>query len=275
MTTESLEPRSHMNLRAGASAPFAMDPALASYVAAVKDDPHTLGVLLHGSRASGRNRNDSDYDLIRIVTQEAYDTRREDAALLKRIILDDGSKGDVLYQTPSGIETYVTTLGWYTATYLGARVAFDRNGDIGTMLARMRSEANRVARENVAIAYDDYLNSFVRSMKSARRGDELGRRLHAAESALALIRTLFGLESTWPPYHDCLEAELPAIEAAQGWPAGYLSMALSRLMGDGDPSFQQQLEDRVERLMLARGMQHEWGDDELEPLKALRFEAVS
>ena len=264
-----------MTLPAGTSAPLPPDRVLASYLAGVKDDLDTLGILLHGSRASGRHRQDSDYDLIRVVSQEAYEARRKDATLLKRITLDDGSKGDVLYQTPSRIETYVTELGWYTATYLGARVAFDRNGDIGPMLARMRSEANRVARENVPAAYDAYLNSFVRSMKSARRGDELGRRLHAAESALALIRTLFGLESTWPPYHDALDAELAAIEEAQGWPAGYLSKALIRLVGDGDATFHQELEDRVERLMTSRGVQHEWGDDELEPLKALRLEEFS
>ncbi len=139
------------------------------------------------------------------------------------------------------------------------------------MLDRMRSEADRIAHENTATAYDAYLNSFVRSMKSARRGDKLGQRLHAAESALALIRTLFGLESTWPPYHDHLDPALHDLEQAQGWPAGYLSMALSRLAGDADASFQQQLEDRVERLMSARGIAHDWGDD-LKPLKALRFD---
>ena len=95
-------------------------------------------------------------------------------------------------------------------------------------------------------------------------------RERTAESAQALIRTLFGLESTWPPYHDDLAAALPAIEEAQGWPTGYLPMALTRLMGDGDPSFQQELEDRVERLLRSRSIEHEWGND-LEPLKALRF----
>jgi hypothetical protein len=140
------------------------------------------------------------------------------------------------------------------------------------MLERMRSEANRIAAENTTTAYDGYLNSFVRSMKSARRGDDLGQRLHAAESAVALIRTLFGLESQWPPYHDELAPALPGIETSQGWPPGYLSMALSRLAGGGDASFQQELEDRVERLMRSRGIEHEWGND-LEPLKALRFDS--
>jgi hypothetical protein len=250
----------------------AADPVLSSYVAAVRDDADTLGVLLHGSRAIGAARVDSDYDLIRIVTHEAYEPRRERGQLHERVTLDDGSIADVLYQTPSRIETYVSTPGWYTATYLGAFVAFDRSGDIDDKLTRMRSEAERIAHENMATDYDAYLNSFVRSMKSARRGDTLGQRLHAAESALALIRTLFGLESTWPPYHDNLGPALHDIEGAQGWPAGYLSMALSRLVGDADASFQQQLEDRVERLMSSRGVAHEWGND-LVPLKALRFAA--
>jgi hypothetical protein len=139
------------------------------------------------------------------------------------------------------------------------------------MLTRMRAEVDRIAHENTPTAYDAYLNSFVRSMKSARHGDGLGQRLHAAESALALIRTLFGLESTWPPYHDNLEGALQEIERVQGWEAGYLSMALGRLAGDADASFQQELEDRVERLMTSRGVAHEWGND-LEPLKALRFD---
>lgn len=255
----------------GAPTIHAEDPVLAGYLDAAKTDVETLGVLLHGSRASGRARDDSDYDLIRIVTQQAYETRRDGGQLHERIGLEDGTIADVLYQTPSRIETYVSSPGWYTATYMGARVAFDRSGDIGTILGRMRSEADRIAHEGTPTAYDTYLNSFVRSIKSARQGDDLGQRLHAAESAIALIRTLFGLESRWPPYHDSLGPALADIEEAQGWPAGYLSLALSRLVGDSDASFQQELEAQVERLMSSRGIAHEWGDD-LEPLKALRFD---
>jgi hypothetical protein len=255
--------------RRAASQGGARDPTLAAYVAAVSADPDTLGVLLHGSRAGGRAREGSDYDLIRIVTQEAYEAR-ERTELHGRISLDDGSIADILYQTPSRIEGYVSHPGWYTATYLGAHIAFDRGGDIGAMLSRMRTESGRIAHENVPTAYDAYLNSFVRSIKSARHGDQLGQRLHAAESALALIRTLFGLESTWPPYHDNLQPALHDIEGAQGWPDGYLPKAFLRLAGDADPTFQQELEDRVEHVMESRGVEHEWGDD-LEPLKAIRF----
>ena len=246
------------------------DPHLAALIAEVRDDPETLGLLLHGSRALGTDRPDSDYDLIRVVTEQAYLARKERGALLERSAADGGPKTDVLYQTPRRIEPYVTAPGWYTPTYISARILFDRTGELATLVTRLADEAGRIAFERTAAAYDDYLNCFVRSIKAARRGDEIGRQLHAAESSLALVRLLFGLESRWPPYHDNLAALLPPIEQAQGWPPGYLGDALKRLVRHADPTFQQELEARVEDLMNNRGIQHEWGDD-LEPLKAIRF----
>lgn len=249
------------------------DPFLAALIETVRDDTQTLGLLLHGSRSLGRHRADSDYDLIRIVAADAYEARRAAGALVEKLSPDGIHRADVLYQTPSRIETYVMEPSWYTPTYVSARILFDRSGEVRVLLARIAAESGRIARERLAANYDDYLNCFVRSMKSARAGDELGRRLHAAASADALIRTLFGLRSTWPPYHDGLAAHLPQLETALGWPPGYLSDALLRLVRDGDPTFQQELEERVERLMTDNGIAHEWAVDELEPLKALRFDS--
>lgn len=246
------------------------DPFLTEIIAKVRHDPGTIGLLLHGSRALGTHRDDSDYELIRVVTAEAYDERRGRASLIEKIARGGQPTMDVLYQTPSRIEPYVVDPGWYTATYLSARVLFDRTGEIRTLINRIGAEAGRIARERTPAAYDDYLNSFVRSIKAARRGDDLGRQLHAAASASALIRLLFGLQSMWPPYHDNMADHLPQLEEAQGWPPGYLADALLRLLRDGDPGLQQQLEIRVEMLMDANDVAHEWGDD-LEPLKAARF----
>jgi hypothetical protein len=247
------------------------DPFLAELIATVRDDPQTIGLLLHGSRSVGRHRADSDYDLIRIVTAEAYEARRAAGALVEKLTPDGTHKADVLYQTESRIQTYVMEPGWYTPTYVAARILFDRTGEVRVLLARIAAESGRIACERVPANYDDYLNCFVRSIKAARGGDELGCRLHAAASADALIRTLFGLQSTWPPYRDGLTAHLPQLERALGWPRGYLSDALLRLVRDGDPTFQQQLEDRVERLMTGNGIAHEWAVDELEPLKTFQF----
>jgi predicted nucleotidyltransferase len=248
-----------------------VDEFEATLVSEARDDPETLGLLLHGSRASDAHRSDSDYDLIRIVTEDAYSARLDRNSLLEHRPPGDAPKVDILFQSTARIESYVANPGWYTATYISARLLFDRSGEIAPLLRRLTAEAGKVARGGTAVAYDDYLNSFVRSIKAARRGDDLGRQLHSAGSAVALVRTLFGLESAWPPYHDQLAARLTRIERLQGWPRDYLGESLLRLTRDADPAFQQTLEQRVEQLMNARGIPHEWGGD-LQPLKDLRFD---
>ena len=46
---------------------------LVEFVREVEADASSLGLLLHGSRATDDARQNSDYDFIRIVTDEAYE----------------------------------------------------------------------------------------------------------------------------------------------------------------------------------------------------------
>jgi len=233
-------------------------------LAEVDADPASLGLILHGSRALDRARPDSDYDLIRIVVDEEHERRTADGTLHVK----DG-RADYFFSTLARLRWHAENRGWWTATYVTARVVLDKTGEIAPLLDAIVARANDAALAGVAEAYDGYLNSWVRSMKTRQRGDELGGRLHAAQSAVYLFQALFGLEARWLPYLDALEPALPAIERAQGWEDGFLASAALRLL-DGDAAFEQELETRVEALMDARGVPHEWGSD-LEPLKALRF----
>src|SRR5881398_2102170 len=52
-------------------------------------DAQTLGLIVHGSRAVGSARGTSDYDVIRVVTDEEY-TRRQDAGALLARSAPDG-----------------------------------------------------------------------------------------------------------------------------------------------------------------------------------------
>lgn len=239
------------------------DPGVDELLREVDADPATLGLVLHGSRAGGSHRADSDYDLIRVVTEEEYERRERH--------VKDGVT-DVVLQTPERLRRLVDDRGWYTSLFLSARVLVDKTGgEIEGLVRAIVDAANDAAYAAVPEEYDGYLNCWTRSMKAWRRGDDLGGRLQAAQSAGYLIRALFGLEHRWPPYLDALAPALPAIEQVQGWGDGFLRDALLRLAGDGDPVFQQELEARVEALMAARGVEHEWPEDELEALRALRF----
>ncbi|HEX5245732.1 MAG TPA: nucleotidyltransferase domain-containing protein [Gaiellaceae bacterium] len=58
----------------------------------VEADPSTLGLVLHGSRASGVGRPDSDFDLVRVVTDEEYE---------RRAVHEKRGNTDVILQTPT------------------------------------------------------------------------------------------------------------------------------------------------------------------------------
>jgi hypothetical protein len=133
-------------------------------------------------------------------------------------------------------------------------------GELPASLERIAAMPEERADAEAYEAYDAYLNAFVRSTRTWERGDELGARLHAAESVAYLVRALHALERRWPPYHDRLASQLRLLEP-QGWEPGYLEETLLELVRTGDPALQRELESRVERLMESRGVlaHREWG----------------
>jgi len=240
----------------------------------VESDPDSLGLILHGSRAAGVHGPDSDYDLVRVVTDSSWAERRERGELREKRS-GDGPGADLVYTCPERLTAHAGSPDGYTGMYVTARVLVDKEGRVGTLVQEIRDSAGRLARADVDETYDGYLNCFVRSLKAWRRGDELGGRMQAAESCLYLVRLLFAVEERWPAYHDQLQVPLRELEQAQGWEEGFLEASLQRVLETGDPSFQQELELRIEAFMESRGIEHQWGpEDDLAPVKAHRFEAA-
>ncbi|HUQ21448.1 MAG TPA: nucleotidyltransferase domain-containing protein [Gaiellaceae bacterium] len=235
----------------------------------VESDPTSVGLFLHGSRAAGTAREGSDYDLMRVVTDETYPAR---AALRDKRTGADGIAADVFYSSPARLRELAEQPDWRVGMLVTGRVLVD-SGPLAALVETALRRAGEHARANLDEHYDAYLNCFVRSLKSWRRGDELGGRMQASESVLHLVRLLFALERRWHPYHDQLEGPLAELESVQAWGEGELSGAILRIVRDAEPTFQQQLELRVEALLESRGIAHQWGpEDDLEPLKEHRFQ---
>ena len=234
----------------------------------VETDETSIGLILHGSRAAGTAREGSDYDLMRVVTDETYPSR---ATLRERRTDADGLAADIFYSSPARLSELAERPDWQVGMLVTGRVLVD-TGSLTALVETTLRRAGEHAHANLDEHYDAYLNCFVRSLKSWRRGDELGGRMQASESALHLVRVLFALERRWHPYHDQLAGPLRELERVQGWGEGELAEALLRIVRDADPTFQQELELRVETLMESRGIAHQWGpEDDLQPLKEHTF----
>jgi hypothetical protein len=252
-----------MSTKAG-TPPGLTDATLAALVAEAAADPDRVGLLLHGSRAAGTARTDSDYDLICVLTDAAFERRLADGTRSER--REGVPAVDLLYQGLTHLRSRSRRVDEYTSTYFPkARLLFDRDGSVAEALAAMRVFADTWAGERVMDYYDRYCTMFIRSLKSWRRGDPLAARLDATESAIYLVRTLYAAQGRWAPYHDHLSSMLPELSAELagelGWPADGLGAAVHRLVSDPGPTASQDLQRRVEALLAGRGHHDEYADE--------------
>jgi hypothetical protein len=184
-------------------------------------DADVLAVLLAGSRGAGIHDERSDYDVYVLV--------REPRPRLKAPPLD------VAYVTIEATET----IDWWTPGFVYARVLLDKTGEV----AELQQRLSRAAAGDPLEHYDAYLNSFIRSTRAWERDEELGARMHAAESLAWLAKTLFALEGRVAPYHDRLFLHLDA-----EWLPAFREVARS-----ADVAAQRALEARVAALLGERG----------------------
>ena len=150
----------------------------------VETDPASVGLILHGSRAAGTDREGSDFDLMRVVTDEAYPSC---AALREKRTGADGLAADIFYSSPERLSDLAERPDWRVGMLVTGRVLVDR-GPLAALVETTLSRAGEHAHAQLDEHYDAYLNCLVRSLKAWRRGDELGGRMQASESALHLVR---------------------------------------------------------------------------------------
>jgi hypothetical protein len=210
-----------------------MDELLAAVVRDAEADALTVAVVLCGSRSVGHERPDSDYDLhyVRLVAEKPPPRENVEIALTT---LDD---------------LRVLEPFWWTDAMVQGRVLVDKtDGELDLILARLS------AADDAALAYDAYLNAYVRGKAALARGDELGGRLHAADSVREFARALAALDGTRPRFHDRLAGTLGAWEPQL--------LAILR-----DPAIEDQRALRVEvqQLMESRGIftHREWKPGQL------------
>lgn len=206
--------------------------ALAAYVDSVRQQPGALGVILVGSVAQSREREDSDVDVYLVVDEERFaaETARGRFAWVERRGVDyPGSYIDIKLVSPSYLATAVERADDPTrASFLGARVAWSAVGGLDETVARIAELPDDV--------WDDRIRSFVAQAhlyggyflrQAVDRGDEFLRRhaglhlsLAAARAALAAARVML----PGPKYVSALVRTVPT-------PEGFLA-AWDRVVAD-------------------------------------------
>ena len=248
---------------------------LAPLVEQARGDPETLGLILSGSRGDDCGDEESDYDLIWVLTDEGFERRKAGGVPLRQDSDVVGGRYllSIRSTSPSRLAELAAKPSWRTYGYVASKVLLDKTGAVAEALRVIATMPEEQARLDAAAWFDAYLNAFYRAMKASRRGNELGARLQAANSVEYLVKALFSLDRRRPPYHDRLERHLSDLDD-QGWSPGYLRDTFVAILRTANPKRQQELEVRVEALMRDRGfgkVLDDWGLD-IEWVKAFRFE---
>lgn len=229
------------------------DPVIHALIAEAQANPDTIGLLLLGGRALGEATDESDYDVVFVVTDEAIARYEHAGAQPKRgaAIAPPIDTEDIWSDSPRDLRLG-RQVEWMLPAYAECLVLLDKTGEVAPLIDALRRMPADRAQQAAGEFYDAYLNALYRSLKCWRRGNELGGRLEAAESAGGLLSTLFALERRWTPYRSRLRYHLHHL-AGQGWAPGELEAALLDLTATGDPARQQALARRVVALLRDRG----------------------
>ena len=234
----------------------ATDGVLQALIAEAAADPEVIGLVLTGSRAIGAVVPESDYDAMFVVTDEVFARYAQTHTLPARGMTVTPAIGtaDIWTTSPSNLHPE-KVVSWMLPAYAEARVLYDCTGETTRLIDTLRRMPPAQAQAAVASWYDAYLNSVYRSLKAWRRGNELGGRMEAAQTADYLVHMLFALERHWRPYSSRLIFHLDKLDG-QGWQPGEVRAMLLDLISTGDPRRQQVVAQRVATLLRDRGFGH-------------------
>ena len=229
------------------------DPVIAALITEASADPEVIGLVLTGSRAVGGVTTESDYDVAFVVSDPVLARYEATARPPPRgaTITPPISTTDIWHVAPSTLQLG-TVEDWMLPAWAESVVLYDRTGATTQIIDALRRMPADHAQAAVATWYDAYLNSLYRSLKAWRRGNALGARLEAAESANYLLHLLFALECHWRPYSSRLLFHLNKLHG-QGWQPDEFSALLIDLIATGEPQGQQRVARRVAALLQERG----------------------
>jgi hypothetical protein len=218
-----------------------MTPDLNEVVGEAEADESVVGLVLIGSYASGRPDAESDVDVL-WVEREGPRRRKHHRGRIELI--------------PTTLARIQEPTDWFKPALGTGRVILDKTGEVAAAVAA----AATVDRDTTAERLDDYLNSFYRSLKAWRRGNELAGRIEGMASLRSLAEFLHALDGRRAPYPSAYPGTLGELEP--------LIVDVARTT---DPVRQQELQARVEKLARERGFASVYADWDGEIERAMKF----
>jgi len=259
------------------STPARGEVAFRALVRASQRDPNVVGLILSGSRGTGRETRFSDFDVELIAKDVAVAKLKE---RYQRFAPCSGSPLEVVVRGLREFRRHtdrVSEGSWGDYSYVHVKVLLDRTGSIKDLVRDKATIPPALRQEYVASQLDHYINDAYRSLKCYRDGDRFAGHLEAVQSIPPLLDVLFAVEGRSRPYGKYLAWELKEFPLRQlpFTPEAFIR-SLRLVLESGRTSVQQRLFVAVEREMRRSGfgrIYDDWGAVSLKLLRGTRTTA--
>src|SRR5260370_35195250 len=122
------------------------DPVLKRLISEATEDLRTVGLILGGSRGTGRADEASDYDLYWVLTDEAYDQQQQSGESQHIKQSADGQPLlDIVYTCLRELVHAASHPGWWTPGYASVHLLLDTNGEVPPCLQSLPSMPEQMA----------------------------------------------------------------------------------------------------------------------------------
>lgn len=228
-------------------------PVTLDKIAAWKEQPDVLGILLVGSKSRGHADKFSDDDLEVILSTRAY-KRLQPGHTGDYLITGEGTKRKVIYDAQLMPLTELQGKAkiprdLYHWPYERAGIVFDRDGRVAKAVQAAAEMDAEFRRTRLLHATIDVFTAAGRGAKAARRKSDCATRLIVARGVKALARLIFALEWRWVPLDHWLEAELMTLDDPT-----HATKRLLEALINSDPKPLREALEQLEDVLCAEGV---------------------
>ena len=179
------------------------DPMVKNKLEELCKEPHVLGVMTWGSRATGFGAQESDWDVLIYVTNEFYSTLSPmDTAIIefdesvepKRLVNDLTYLADVVFE-----DQLNSPLDIDHSAYSEGVVIYDPTGKLEEWRQKLARYPEEEHTNRVRMKWIQVVDAFYTARRDDQRGFIPDRQLNLHRAILSAVHLWFSLQKSWSP----------------------------------------------------------------------------
>lgn len=221
-----------------------------------EENDNIVSMILVGSRGKGFENENSDYDVIMIVSDGVVDIFKN------KYTKHSFENVDLMIHSLSEFKAYANWGGsseeiWNRYDYAHCKILFDKTNSLSAVIQEKGYIPEEKLNEFIDYWIDGYVNGVYRSVKCISNNNMLGAHLEAANSIFDLLTLVFAFNGRHRPFLGYVKKELEKYPLQKlPWSSIEFVDKIKRVLASADLKTQQELLVGIEKMSRKTGHGH-------------------